>query len=175
LYAFNCGKENKHLRLNKSSSMTDALEIPFPTFARIYPEQEHQLAALAQQFRIPEKELYTLLKIAGPVEKDVYSYLQKLRPLPDRSISYAQLLFQFQTFIDAAIENYRQDYKQYVGTGGENGFYEHSWVFLLTEVAEEAGNLINDYSDCFQDKEKLLQDLRRITEGYLLVLDKVLA
>lgn len=155
--------------------MNTTLEIPYPTFARIYPEQEYQLASLAQQFQISEKELYTLLKISGPVEKDLYDYLQTLRPSPDMSISYAQLLFRFQNFIDTAIENYRQDYKQYVATGGENGFYEHSWVFLLNEVAEEAANLINDYSDCFQDKAKLLQDLKRIAEGYLLVLDKVLA
>jgi hypothetical protein len=155
--------------------MTTALEIPFPTFARIYPEQEYQLAALAQQFRIPQEELYTLLKIAGPVEKDVYDYLRKLRPLPDMSISYTQLLFRFQTFIDAAIENYRQDFKQYVSAGGENGFYEHSWVFLLSEVMEEASNLINEYSERFGDREKLWQDLKRIAEGYLLVLDKVLA
>lgn len=155
--------------------MTTALEIPFPTFARIYPEHECQLAAWAQQFGIPEKEVYTLLKIAGPVENDVYDYLQKLRPLPDRSISYAQLLLRFQSFIDAAVENYREDYKGYVETGGENGFYEHSWVFLLSEVLEEAGNLFTEYADQFEDKEKLLRDLKRIAEGYLLVLDRVLA
>lgn len=155
--------------------MTTALEIPYPTFARIYSEQQCQLAAWSQQFQIPEKELYSLLHIAGPVEKDVYDYLQKLRPLPTRTMSYDQLLFRFQTFVDAAVQNYLDDYSRYRNAGGRNGFYEHCWGLLLGEVVEEAANLLTDYADNFKNREKLLLDLKRIAEGHLLVLDKVLA
>lgn len=155
--------------------MSTALEIPYPTFARIYPAQQQQLAALSQQFQIPENELYALLNIAGPVEKDLYAYLQELRPLPVNSMTYDQLLFRFQTFVDAAVKNYFEDYKRYRETGGRKSFYERCWGLLLSEVVEEAANLVSEYSDCFQNKAKLFQDLKRISEGHLLVLDKVMA
>lgn len=154
--------------------MTTALEIPYPTFARIYPEQQRQLAAWSQQFQIPENELYSLLKITGPAEKDVYAYLQQLRPVPTRFMSHDQLLFRFQTFVDTAVQNYLADYNRYRHTGGRNSFYEHCWGLLLSEVVEEAANLVAEYAESFQNKEKLLKDLKRIAEGHLLVLDKVL-
>jgi hypothetical protein len=154
--------------------MTTALEIPYPTFARIYPEQQCQLAAWSQQFEIAENELYTLLKIAGPVEKDVYDYLQTLRPMPVRSITYSQLLSRFQTFVDTAVQAYLDDYRRYTGAGGNDSFYKRCWGLLLSEVVEEAANLANDYSERFNN-EGLLLDLRRISEGHLLVLDRVLA
>lgn len=154
--------------------MTTTLEIPFPAFTRIYPEQQYQLAAWSQQFQITEKEIYTLLKIAGPVEKDVYDYLQKLRPSPVRSfVTYDQLLSRFQAFIDTSIKNYFEDYRQSLGTDSEDGLHGHCWELLLNEVVEEAGHLINDYSECF-DKEKLLGDLKQISETCLLGPNRIL-
>ena len=149
--------------------MTSTQEIPFPTFARIYPEQQYQLAAWSQQFQITEKEIYTLLKIAGPVEKDVYDYLQKLRPAPVRSsVTYEQLLSRFQAFVDTSIRNYFEDYKRSLAMEEEDVFHGHCWDLLLNEIVEEAGHLINDYADCF-DKEKLLQDFKQISAVSLLV------
>lgn len=148
--------------------MTTALEIPFPVFTRKYPEQQYQLAAWSQQFQITEKEMYTLLKIAGPVEKDVYDYLQKLRPLPVRaSVTYDQLLSNFKSFIENSIKNYFEDYKQSLEMSEEEGFHWHCWDLLLNEVVEEAGHLVADYGECF-DREKLLQDLKEISEVSLI-------
>lgn len=147
--------------------MTTALEIPFPTFMHIYPEQRYQLADWSQQFQITEKEIYTLLKISGPVEKDLYDYLQKLRPVPARSsVTYAQVLSRFQAFVDTSIKNYFEDYKQSMAVNGEDGFHGHCWELLVNEVVEEAGHFINDYADCF-DKEKMLRDLKQISEARL--------
>lgn len=155
--------------------MTTTLELPFPAFTHKYPEQHYQLAAWSQQFQISEKEMYTLLKIAGPVEKDVYDYLQTLRPLPIRSsMTYDQLLLRFQTFVDNSIKNYFEDYKQSLRTNEEDSFHWHCWDLLLNEVVDEAGNLINDYAECF-DREKLLQDLKQISEISLLTPNKTLA
>ena len=152
--------------------MTNTLEIPFPTFARIYPEQQYQLAAWSQQFHITEKEIYTLLKIAGPVEKDVYDYLQKLRPVPLRaSVNYDELLSSFQAFVDTSIRNYFEDYKRSLSLKEEDGFHWHCWDLLLNEIVEEAGHVIDDYADCF-DRETLLQDLKRISEVSLLASKK---
>lgn len=148
--------------------MTTTLEIPFPMFTRNYAEQQYQLAAWAQQFQITEKEIYTLLKIAGPVEKDVYDYLQNLRPIPVRSsVTYDQLLARFQSFVNSAIKNYFEDYRQSLAMDGEHDFHRHSWDLLLNEVVEEAGHLIADYSECFEDNEKLLQDLKQISQKHL--------
>ena len=155
--------------------MTTNLELPFPVFTHKHPEQHYQLAAWSQQFQITEKEMYTLLKIAGPVEKDVYDYLQTLRPLPIRSsMTYDQLLSRFQTFVNNSIKNYFEDYKQSLGMKEEDGFHWHCWDLLLNEVVEEAGHLISDYAECF-DKEKLLQDLKHISESSLLGPKKILA
>ena len=155
--------------------MTTPLEIPFPAFSRKHPEQQYQLTVWSQQFQITEKEMYTLLKIAGPVEKDVYDYLQKLRPIPVRSaVTYEQLLSNFKSFVETSIKNYFEDYKQSLEMSEEKGFHWHCWDLLLNEVVEEAGQIISDYAECF-DKEKLLLDLKQISEASLLGTAKILA
>ena len=103
------------------------------------------------------------------------------KALPQSSIafpamlSHDQLLAQYQSFIDAAIDDYRNVYRQYTQRGGKSSFYELCWTSLLNDAAEETERLINEYTEGVEDKTRLWQGLKQISEGCLLVLDRAIA
>lgn len=112
------------------------------------------------------------LRITGTA---VHSPRQKNKPFPAAAMSRDRLLCHYQSFIDAAIGNFQNDYRAYRQRGGTDSFCDRCWGPLLNEAVEEATALLNQYDHNGQNKEMLLQDLKRISEGCLLVLDKALA
>lgn len=132
--------------------MHTATRAPFLTFVR--PNEEPQL-------RIAQKNLS--------------EGWQKFKNLTAVAPGHDGLLSTYQAFIDAALEERQAEYRQYVGAGGTASFFAQCWLPLLAAAVEEASYLLNKHPYSFGDKEKLLQDLKRISEGCLLVLDKALA
>lgn len=90
-------------------------------------------------------------------------------------MSHDRLLCHYQSFIDAAIGNFQNDHRAYRQSGGTDSFFNRCWGPLLNEAVEEAAALLNEYGHHGQNREILLQDLKRISEGCLLVLDRALA
>lgn len=109
------------------------------------------------------------------IERNAYSPLQRRNAFPAVAMSYDRLLCKYQSFIDAAIEHYQEDYRHCVQRGGKKSFFDRCWGLLLNEAVEEAAALLNGDDHNVQTKETLLQDLKRILEVCLLVPDKALA
>ena len=147
---------------------TDTLETAYPFFARINPERETQLAYWAQKFSICEQELLNIIRIAGPVVKDIHDYLQTLKPQHIPSMPYDQLLQNYQVFIDTTINNYLDDYKTYVAKGGEENYFNRCWKLMMNETVEEANRIVDNHGDKVTDRIQLLNDLHRIAEEALL-------
>lgn len=108
-------------------------------------------------------------------EKNLSEGWQKFKNLTAVVPGHDGLLSTYQAYIDVALEERQQEYRQYVREGGTASFFAQCWMPLLSAAVEEATLLLNKHPYSVEDKEKLLQDLKRISEGCLLVLDKALA
>ncbi len=131
--------------------------------------------------------MYTAVKapfltvIRNPVQQplpmndsDHRNFMQKQNTITVATTTYDQLVLRYQIFVDAAIEDYKNVYRHYVQQGGQRSFFDRCWTMLLNDAVEEAANLLAGCTNDSGAKEKLWQSLKRISEGYLLVLDKAL-